>query len=123
MLRELGLTPPHTAIPPLFDRNELYLRRMSPETGAFASDCDKQAPPVVEIVRRPRQEQYGPLFVGPACAVAPGGSLSVSPASLHHHKTPNTRPAHTDPGSHRDPMLWVTMGGQGVLVPRRAASQ
>ena len=43
------------------------------------------------------QEQYGPLFVGPACAVAPGGSLSVSPASLHHHEIPNTRTTRCDP--------------------------
>ena len=42
------------------------------------------------------QEQYGPLFVGPACAVAPCGSLSVSPASLHHHEIPNPPPSYLD---------------------------
>ena len=37
---------------------------------------------ILHFMLRLAQEQYGPLFVGPACAVAPGGSLSVSPASL-----------------------------------------
>ena len=32
---------------------------------------------ILHFMLRLAQEQYGPLFVGPACAVAPGGSLSV----------------------------------------------
>ena len=37
------------------------------------------------------------MFVGQACAVAPGGSLSVPPASLLHHEIPKTRSARCDP--------------------------
>ena len=37
---------------------------------------------MLRLARRLAQEQHGPLFVGPACAVALDGSLSLFPLRL-----------------------------------------